>query len=316
MVLKRDREPRPAHEVFAVDAMAGQTLLLEVEADPEAKILVVAPGAPDSRPLTTLPGVQEVWIGALERSGTYRVIAEVPGREPYVLRLTLMNPHDTRLDPGIAPEKVSIDLSAIGVKEKLSRKPYDPEPAGLAGECWPANLAVVARDKMGFRKIEVRIMSVDAIRKAFWREKGDKWPEGLALLEQTLKTTGQTASPFKLPRREIEESGLQFAVLEKRVDGKSFAVERWLAYFSIIDAPPQNPLYYVAEGLSHDGTLFLLIRAEVETPLLTGLGDFKDEEELEAIRKRVGVQLTGAPATAFQPALAVLDRIVQGIEVK
>src|SRR6185369_11174372 len=207
-----------------------------------------------------------LWMGRLPTAGTYRAVVDSPARRPYVLRLTLMNPDDPRLDPGIAPEKVSLDLSAIGVREKLARQPFSPTPADLPGdECWPASLAVVSRGK-----IELRIMSVEAIRKAYWREKGDQWHARLALLERSLAATGRLPSPFDLPVNAINESELDFAAVEKRIDGKSSTALRWLAAFSTPASTPRNPLYYIAEGISRDGRYFLLMRAEVSTPLVEG----------------------------------------------
>jgi hypothetical protein len=117
-ILERDRVPASGHEVFTFSATAGQTILVEWDPkkfggyDPGRKFGVFVPGAPESQSLE--PRYDGQWLTALTKTGVCRVVVDTPARRPYVLRITRIDAHDLRLDPGIAPEKVSVDLSPLG----------------------------------------------------------------------------------------------------------------------------------------------------------------------------------------------------------
>jgi hypothetical protein len=161
-------------------------------------------------------------------------------------------------------------------------QPFSPTPAALTDESWPASLVLSSG------KIEMHIMSTEAIRNTYWRYDEAEWTKRLALLESSLRPGARLGSPFDLPMTRIDESGLFFAAMEKRLDGGSFRSLRWVANFSPVALAPFNPLIYIAEGISRDGRYFLLVRAG---------------------------KLAAAPAASFKPSLATFDSIVQSIKL-
>jgi hypothetical protein len=311
-ILERDRIPPNGREVFTFSATAGQTLLIEWDPkkfgdyDPDRKFGIFVPGATES----LAPRYDEQWLSTLTKTGICRIVVETPARKPYVLRITLIDARDLRLDPGIAPGTISLDLSPLGVAEKFSVQPFSPTPAALTDESWPASLALVSRPK-----IELRIMSTEAIRNTYWRNEESEWTKRLALLDSSLTQGAKMASPFDLPMTRIDEAGLNFAAMEKRLDGKSFRALRWVAGFSMMSLLPANPMTYIAEGISRDGRYFLLVRAEISNPAVDGLPDMEEGPQMEAIKTRVAAKLAAAPAASFKPSLATLDAIVQSIKL-
>jgi len=314
-IRRLEHAPTDGRYAFSVAASRGQTLLIEWDPasmsqyDSDSKLRVFAPG---EREPPFPEDAQGQWMHVLRQSGVYRVVLDLPAGKPYVLRMTLLDPRDPRLDPGLRPEKVWIDLAALGIHEKLSLQPFTPPPADLTvDEPWPASLAIVRTGK-----IEVRIMSVEAIRNTFWRDDGSEWEKRLALLERSLQPGVKPAAPFDLPMNRIDEAELDFAAVEKRVDGTWFRALRWVATFSTPPAVPRNPFTYVAEGISRDGRYFLLMRAAVTHPAaIAGPGDIDDGPELQALKAHIAGKLAAAPSSSYQPELATLDGIVASLKL-
>jgi len=112
------RNPAGLRQTFAVTAGAGQTLLNVGEpggGTREDKIQVSGPGG-----AAVESGLEAdtraTWMDVLPQSGTYRVTLLLAAKEPYVLRLSLMEPHDPRLDVGLRGGQISMPLLAKEIK--------------------------------------------------------------------------------------------------------------------------------------------------------------------------------------------------------
>src|SRR3954447_3352753 len=123
------RTPTAKIESFPVSGQAGQTLLVEVNADhtsPDAGEHKIAVFDPSGKSLASSLGEDTSlnWMRRLVVSGNYRVQIACPGPKPYALRVTLLDANDPRLDPGVRPEQISI--IDPGHRITWSRKGFTP----------------------------------------------------------------------------------------------------------------------------------------------------------------------------------------------
>lgn len=307
------------HETFSVSAKGGQTLLVEInltgnqEADGNDRLEVLAPGS--SQPLRSNTDNDEGamhWIRALPRTGAYRIVVRRPSRKPYSLLIALIDPHDPRIDPGIAADQVHLDLSGLGIKEPFSLQPFSPVVSDELIEPWPAHLGVVTD------KLEIRILPIEGIRKTLGDDK-DFAPR-LEKLQAALRDKKPFAAE-DLPFSPYEDSAVDLAMRPEFLEGKSFQALRWVASFSQ-DPPsaPANPLSYILEGISRNGRYLLLIRGEIVHPSLKTEAELpqdvqQDGPQMQAMRKQVARTIAKAAPDSFQPNLAQLDAIVRSLQL-
>jgi hypothetical protein len=200
------------------------------------------------------------WIGPLFKTGTYRLILRRSSSKSYRLRITLMEPHDPRVDPGISPRQVSMDTTLWGTAFSLSRQPFDPPHLDGLEDNWPAHLALITKG------LEFRIMSVEGIKRTSWED--DRWPQGLARLESVLQPDGKTSPPDLLPLAVYQDAGLCFWGKQELVEGNAWRGLRWIGWYAQdcsggpVTAP--LPVKYVLEAISRDGKYFILMLADIE----------------------------------------------------
>src|SRR5260370_19150424 len=150
------REGGAERETFSVDALSGQVLLIELNAadaakrKPDDKLTVSTAWVKGAPPMPSSLGDEPDtrWMSVIPKPGTYRITVERPSKEPYDMRVTLMDVHDRRIDPGIPVAKVSAALAAAGGKGDGSLKAFDPPVWGGMGYFWPADF-FVSNDLMG-----------------------------------------------------------------------------------------------------------------------------------------------------------------------
>jgi hypothetical protein len=199
--------PASSREIYTLAASAGQTLLVDLE-NAEGEVQVLGPGATTPLPSVDLAGKTD-WMNVLAKSGTYQIAVRPTSKKPYDLLITLMDPHDPRLDPGIKPDQVSLDLGAFGGKAKLTEQPFRPRLTGELDDGWPAHLSVQNE------KIEFKIMSLEGLKKRMVRD--PEWTKGLGRLEAALKPGGKTVPPEQLPPGNVE-AALRLGAREEFVE--------------------------------------------------------------------------------------------------
>ncbi len=249
--------------VFRFEGVAGRTLMVNRDGSENSvldekvdRLILVPPGANESAgiPMSQDQGLG-YWTGLLSRTGVYQLILRRPSNTPYRLRLTLMDAHDPRLDPGISPDRVSIDTTLWGVKTTLSPQSFYPPTFAGEDDNWPAQLALVTND------LQVRIMQVEGIRKTLGED--DRWMQALSRLESALHPGGKIASPDLLPLSGYQGAALCFWGKEEIVEGKTWRGLRWIGFYAqdcsggpVSDPMPVN---YIFEAISRDGKYFLML---------------------------------------------------------
>jgi hypothetical protein len=251
-----------------------------------------------------------------------------------------MDEHDTRLDPGISPDRVSIDTTLWGTKGTLSPQPFYPPTFAGADDNWPAQLSLVTKD------LQIRIMSVDGIKKTLWED--DRWMQGLARLESALRPGGMVATPDLLPLAVFQDAALCFWGKQEVVDGKTWRGFRWIGWYAqdcsggpVTDPEPVN---YIFEAISRDGKFFIMIFADIAylhptpewqrildkedekseklvNPLPIGRErsqaiDVLEEEEDRLLHHLVNLRLDQAQPSSFKPDLRQLDAAVHSLELR
>ena len=305
------------------------------------RLVLVPPGAGESS--ATRMGQDEdlgYWVGQLSRTGVYELVLHRSSPEPYRVRLTLMDPHDPRLDPGITPARVSIDLSLWGPATKLVPQPFYPPTFSGVDDNWPAQLAV---DTNG---LEFRIMSVDGIKKTLWEDAD--WMKGLSRLESALRPGGTVATPDLLPLSVYQDSHICFWGKQQTVEGRTWRGFRWIGWYAQACAggPISGPLpmQYIFEAISRDGKYFIVMLADTAYlhPPLEWQGSLDaeskkfnkliaplpigpernraiealDREGERLLRELVNLRLNQAQPSSFKPDLRQLDAAVRTLELR
>ena len=247
--------PASSREIYTVAASAGQTLLVDLE-NGEGEVQVLGPGATNPLPSVELAGPTD-WMNVLAKPGTYQIAVRTTSKKPYDLVITLMDPHDPRLDPGVTPDEVSLDLGAFGGKAKLTPQPFRPLLTGELDDGWPAHLSVENE------KIEFKIMSFEGLMKRMARD--PEWTKALGRLEAALKPGGKTVPPEQLPPGQVE-AALMLGAREELVENQSFRALRYVGHFAQDESPPSNPMSYILQGVSRDGRHFIMMRAQSSHP--------------------------------------------------
>jgi hypothetical protein len=240
-------------------------------------------------------------MNVLAKPGAYQIAVQTKSKKPYDLLITLMDPHDPRLDPGITPDQVSLDLGAFGGKAKLTPQPFRPRLAGELDEGWPAHLSVQNE------KIEFKIMSFEGLKKRMARDR--EWTPALGRLETALKPGGKMVPPEQLPPGNIE-AALRLGAREEIVENQSFRALRYVGYFAQDVTPPSNPLSYILQGLSRDGRYFIMLSAACSHPSLA-----KPGTSTPAALREVARRLAAAAPDSFTPPLTQLDAIARSLHL-
>ncbi|HYL75378.1 MAG TPA: hypothetical protein VEU96_14295 [Bryobacteraceae bacterium] len=291
--------PASSREIYTVEASAGQTLLADLE-NGEGEVQVLGPGA--TKPLPSIDvGGPSVWMNVLAKAGTYQIAVRTTSKKPYDLAITLMDPHDPRLDPGVTPDQVSLDLGAFGGKSKLKPQPFTPLLRGDQNDGWPAHLSVENE------KIEFKIMSLEGLRKRMALDQ--EWAKGLGRLEAALKPGGKTIPPEQLPPGN-SEAALLLSAREEMVENQSFRALRYVGFFAQDVVPPSNPLSYILQGVSSDGRYFIMMSAQCSHPSLA-----KPGARTPAALKEVARRLTAAAPDSFKPSLTQLDAVARSLRL-
>jgi hypothetical protein len=303
------RNPAGLRESFAVRASAGQTLLVELNiGEPksgtgEEKIQVYGPGGAEVESGLGA-GTYSTWMDMLPRSGTYRVTLLLVMKEPYVLRFSLMEPHDPRLDVGINGSRISIPL--LGKEMTWKREEFFPVIQDLA-EVGPDHLVASVGD------VWVFVMSVEGVKRTWWV--ADEGARRVARLEAALKSSVVTGSPQELPGGANDHAALVFFACKKVIEGPGLRAVRWIGSYDQTDSGPMNPMAYAADGISRDGRYFVMIRGDVSHPAVPKPTDSFDPDRIKDLREKLARKLDAAPETSFTPGLDKLDKIVRSFSI-
>lgn len=323
------RAPTDEHDALTFAAEAGKTLLLELNVtgseqpgplDSGDRLIVIPPGSGISGGLSSSlhSGYSEdsYWMNVLPETGSYEIVVYRRSKERYSLRITVMDPTDPRLDPGISPGRVSVDLSLLAPGKRLSIAPFEPPVFGEIGLNYPASLGV---SSSGFW---LHIMSKEGLTKTQW---GDPdWLRSLARLEGALKPGAKLVPPGLLPH--VGDAALMFWGAQKPIEDQSWRGLRWIGGYAQDIGPPFNPMLYELEAISRDGRYYIVMGAHVDyLPLATEWPtwsavqqkQFDDQPKLfEAYQRRVTLGLTRAAPSSFKPDLRQLDGAVRSLEIR
>jgi hypothetical protein len=291
--------PASSREIYTIAASAGQTLLVDLEHG-DGEVQVLGPGATNPLPSVDLGSATD-WMNVLAKPGTYQIAVRTKSKKPYNLVITLMDPHDPRIDPGVTPAQVSLDLGAFGGKAKLTLQPFTPRLTGELDDGWPAHLSVENE------KIEFKIMSLEGLKKRMAQD--PEWTKGLARLEAALQPGGKTVPPEQLPPGSAE-AALMLGAREEMVENQSFHALRYVGYFAQDVVPPSNPLSYILQGVSRDGRYFILMRAESSHPSLA-----KPGASTPAALRELARRLAAAAPDSFKPSLTQLDAVARSLQL-
>lgn len=308
MTLKRN--PAGLRESFAVTASAGQTLLVELNmANPvdavirDDRIQVHGPGGAELK--TGLEAdTRYSWMDTLPQSGTYRVTLLLAGKDPYVLRLSLMDPRDPRIDVGILGSQISIPLLAKEMTWK--REEFFPVVPELA-EVGPDHLVASVGD------VWVFVTSVEGLKKTWWI--ADEGARRVARLEAALKSGVVVGSPQELPGGANDHAELVFFTCKKVIEGPGLRAVRWVGTYDQTDSGPINPMAYAADGITRDGRYFVMIRGDVSHPAAPKRTDNFDPDRIKELREKLARKLEAAPGTSFTPGLEKLDEMVRSFSI-
>jgi hypothetical protein len=297
-------------ESFAVTANAGQTLLVEMnlgELGPEVdhdKIQVSGPGDAIVEPgPATDPPLD--WISVLPRPGTYLVTVLRGVKKPYVLRLTLMEPHDPRIDLGLRASQIS--LPALAKQIEWSRENFWPVVPDLA-DFGPDRLEALVGN------VSVSVMSVEGFKKTWWLE--DEGPKRVAELQAALKSGVVSGSPAKYPGQATSHADLVFFAARKVIYGPGLRAVRWVGAYDQTDSGPVDPIAFAADGITPDGRYFVMIRGLVSHPAVPDAASSPERGRLEEFREKLARKLDSAPPTSFMPSLEKLDEIVRSFTIR
>ncbi len=299
--------PASTRERFAMEATSGQTLLVDLD-DSKGAVEIFGPAAAGTKPLPSIDlGGSNDWMNVLSKTGTYEIAVRPSSKKPYDLSITLMDPHDPRLDPGLTADKVSLDLGVLGGKPKLSFEPFHPALGGEIDDPWPANLFVQQEH------VEFRIMSLEGLKKRMARDK--EWMAQLGRLEAALKPGGKLVTPELLPPGS-SDAAMMFGSRMEYVEGPSVRALRYIGQFAQEDLPPTDSLTYVLYGISRDGKYFVAIRSEVSfPPLPKSVGVVPVGPKLKALQADASRRLNAAKPEVFKPPLGQLDAIARTLRL-
>lgn len=264
------RNPAGLRETFAVTASAGQTLLVELnigQPDVERgddRIQVSGPGDAAVEPEPDLVIAGYNWMNVLPQPGTYRVTLLRAVQKPYVLRLTLMDQHDPRLDLGLRASQIS--MPALAKEIKWSREKFFPVVPGDLATYAPDRLSAIANAG----HTSVTVTTVEGLKKTWWL--ADDGARRLAKLEAALKSGVITCSPEEFPGKVTDESQLEsklvFFTSQKIIQAPGLRAVRWVGDYDGMDAG-FNRLSYSADGITPDGRYFVTISALIGHPAVS-----------------------------------------------
>jgi len=304
------RNPAGLRETFAVTASAGQTLLAELNiGEPgggtrEDRIQVSGPGG-----AAVESGLEAdtraTWMDVLPQSGTYRVTILLAAKERYVLRLSLMESHDPRIDVGLRGSQISMPLLAKEIK--WSREKFFPVVPDLA-EVGPDHLVASVGD------VWVWVMSVEGLKKTWWV--AGEGARRVARLEAALKSGIVTGSPQEFPGGANDHAGLVFFAGKKIIEGPGLRAVRWVGAYDQTDAGPVNPIAFAADGITPEGRYFVMIRGLVSHPAVSSTAYSLEGDRLKDFREKLARKLDSAPETSFTPGLDKLDEIVRSFAIR
>ena len=314
---------RPAgrdRESFNVAAKAGQSLLVEinvsnVEKSNSSDQLHIFPPGGGTKPLTSTlsEDISAHVMSVLPNAGVYRVEVFRSSKKAYDLRITLMDPNDPRIDPGITAAKLSINTGTIGKKGPFRLKPIYPVVMGDADEFWPASLVLEEPD--------IRVMSLDGLKKTHWMDDRG-WLKALAGLEAALKPGTKPIAPKALPPSS-PDADLIMGARPETLEGKSFRAIRFIASYSQAEDPPHNPMEYVAQGISSDGRYYVMMRAKISHPAVDAeaktklpSGEKQYAAAVRAVTARIVPKLEAAAPDSFKPSLAQLDAVFKSLTIQ
>jgi hypothetical protein len=319
-----DRIPANGRDVFALTAGAGQTLLLELNACCEKCVKTEFDKADDLRVI--FAGIEQpesissdlppddlpwYWMGALRRNGIYHLVVNRPSRKRYTLRVTLMDAHDPRLDPGISAARVSMNEGLLPRGQGLALEKFEPPSFCEIDDNWPAHLSAQGK---GFG---IEIMSLDGLKKAWW---GDA--RGLAEITRLELALRQRRKPTKPPMSAFQDAALVYWGKMEFLHGQSWRGLRWIAQYAQDYGPLANPLQYMVEAISNDGRYFILIYLDVDyLDAPRDLSHLSDEQVadldtptlFQTFQMKVRTVLTGASQESFKPNLSQLDAAVRSL---
>jgi hypothetical protein len=313
--IERQHRPASGMEAFTVvAAQAGQYLLAELNNSPEAtmdetaKVAVYAPGGRTPVPSMYKDDAYARWIGRLERSGDYRIEARPEEAAKYwALRVTLMDPHDPRLDPGLAPAGLHLDLAAMKIAAKPVMKPFWPAVGQSLDEFWPAHLALI-----GDRQ-EIRVMAVAGFEKTLWV--GGDGARRVATLRAAIEPGAKLPSPRLLPGHVNIEADITFMVRQQAIESPTLRGVRWIGFYEQDDTPPVNPLTYAVDAISRDGRFLIMIRLPISHPGVSVVLPNAEGSVLKTGRAMAARRMNDAAPASFNPSLDKLDAWVRSISL-
>jgi hypothetical protein len=309
------RNPAGLRESFAVTGSAGQTLLVELNiGGPSAYINgdLIQVSGPGNRIVEPGPaGAPELaWMGVLPQPGTYLVTVLRGVKKPYVLRVTLMDPHDPRIDVGLRASQIS--LPALAKQIEWSHeifRPVIPDLAEFGPDRWEALVG----------QMSVHVMTVEGFKKTWWFE--DEGARRVARLEAALKSGVVTGSPGELPGQATEHINLVFFAARKVIRGPGLQAVRWVDFYdwTASDSVPVDPIGFAADGITPDGRYFVMIRGLVSHPAVPNAAfaaSVPAGDRVMDFGKKLALKLDSAPPESFTPSLETLDDMVRSFAIR
>jgi len=259
------------------------------------------------------------WMNVLPSTGVYHIVVSRRLKKRYILRVTLMDPHDPRLDPGITADRVLIGEGSFPGGGTLMLKPYEPFLNGCGVPDFDGFLP--AHFRLASEGSWLGIMSLDGLKKAIpsW---SDAWSDDIKELKRAVRPGVVAAKP---PISGFGDSGLTYWGRLEPFEGESWRGFRWIGQYAQETSELRNPLTYMFAAISKDGKCFIWLWVDTEyLDAPPGLFQLSDEQDTQitdnkkaskAFQQKVNAALTAASPKSFKPDLDQLDAAVRSIEL-
>jgi hypothetical protein len=280
------------------------------------------------------PRVRDAQSQALLLTASGQLVFRVPQDGVYriefdqISRFTLwrLPADDPRVDPGLAPTSLRIDLAALGITPTRAQVGADPLYLGSPPPTgWPAHLELYSgkpepdRDFLyaGDGRFWLGLFPALGIRRLYGAVPGHPAThDPLRALDALLAAAKPIKPAADLPFFPGKEAEIFFAAEAKTLTVGCFAAVRYVARFSQEDDAPYPALSYIVQGLSRDKRFFLSVEAAVAPPALAGFAAAPDglSKPARARYKTALAQLLSSSPERFTPSVVRLDQALQSLQ--
>jgi hypothetical protein len=229
---------------------------------------------------------------------------------------TMLANDDPLVDPGIAPDQISIDLGPIGKGKQMKLQPF-----GQWSGCSEDDSQPTHWELQGGR-VEFQIMQVAGYKKALEPD------SSMSRLESTLRL-GKMAPVTELPYPSMPGIGLNLWGRQRFLEWDGWKGIGWVGAFGqdwVCSFAGEDVLAYVVQAISDDGRFFVMMRVWVSN---SEAGSHLDQKCLAGPKGRdfdnffknqmpviFDKEVSTADPASFTPNLDQLDAVIKSLKLK